>query len=359
MNAPTAQLGANRLVANWLFLICAMVFGMVAGGGHIRTLDAGFIMQDWRPFTGFIPPLNAGSWAAMFARYQQTAAYHANPISTASFHALFWANFLDRVWGRLIALAFALPLAWFWWRGLLTTRLALRLLAIFAAGGAQAAFGWVIVISGRQPGVLTPPPALAAPHFIVAMLILAALLWTACSLRTPNPVPVPHSTTLRRGLTASLVLVFLTMSFGALVAATNAIMVYNSFPLMDGHVTPPGLFALHPVWMNFLANQGNVQFFHRLLATIALISVLSTAIAGLRRPLPPALRDLFLIAAGLIALQYLLGMAALILAAPEIGYLHELNATLLFCTLIATRHHLRAPATQRMIIPEHVFAGAE
>jgi len=339
----------DRAVANWLFLLCAMIFGMVVGGGHARTIGAGFILQAWEPVTGFIPPLNAGDWTHLFALYQQTAQFHAHPITETTFKTLFWPMFLDRCWGRLMALVFLIPFVIFSWQRRIPRNLAFWLLAIFAAGGAQAAHGWYMVRTGLTPGVLTPPPSWAAPHFLAAMVIFTALLWTALSIRTPTPEPL--ETPLKPWLTATIVLILATMGFGALVAATNAITVFNTFPLMDGSFAPPTLFALHPAWENFIINQATVQFFHRLLATLTALTALTAAILGLRAEnLPPALRDNFLILAALVALQYLLGMATIVLAAPELGFVHELNAVLLLAAAICARHQLRGARGGRTLI---------
>ncbi len=320
----------NRAVSNWLFLLCIMVLGMVAGGGHARTIGASFIMQSWQPVTGFLPPMNAAAWAAQFALFQHTAVFQAHPMSLAAYKTLFWPMFLDRDWGRLMALVFLLPLAWFCWTRQISMRLALWLVGIFAAGGAQALFGWYMVQTGLHPGVLTPPTAWAAPHFIAAMLILCALLWTALTLR--NPSPASAAPYLRPWVSGSILLVFLTMAFGALVATTNAIAVFNTFPLMDGRLIPPGLFA---------QTQATVQFFHRALATLTALTVLVTAVLGLREArLAQGQRDLFLLLAGLVCLQYLLGMATLVLGSQNLGFIHELNAVLLLATAVATRHSL-------------------
>jgi cytochrome c oxidase assembly protein subunit 15 len=346
----------DKAVAAWLFALCFMVFGMVAGGGHVRTIGASFAIQLWLPVTGFIPPLNGRDWARYFALYQQTALDQAHPITLAQYKTLFWAMFLDRCWGRLMALVFLIPFITFWLRRRISTRLALWLLAIFTAGGAQATHGWYLTQTGMQPGVLMPPAIWVAPHFLSAMLILTALLWTGLTLRRPVPLPLEHGAALRPWATASIVLILLTQLFGALVAATNAITVFNTFPLMDGHLVPTTLFALHPAAQNFLANQATVQFFHRLLATITALVTLGTAVAGLRAPFPPGLRDNFLLLAALVALQYLLGMATLVLDAPQLGFIHELNAVLLLTTAICARHGLRGAISRRKL-PSPLPAG--
>jgi cytochrome c oxidase assembly protein subunit 15 len=88
-----------------------------------------------------------------------------------------------------------------------------------------------------------------------------------------------------------------------------------------------------------------VQFDHRVLATLTALTVLTTAVLGLRSALPPGPRDAFLVLAGLVALQYLLGMVTVISGSAELGFVHELNAVLLFAAAILARHCLRGAST--------------
>lgn len=331
----------DRVLGLWSLLLAAMVFGMVVGGGHSRTIGAGFSIQVWRPVFGFIPPLNAKDWQQMFSLFQHTAQYQAHPIDMAQYKALFWPMFLDRCWGRLIAVAFLVPFAWF----VFTKRLRGRLLCwfgfLFLFGAGQATYGWYMVKTGREAGVLSPPPAWAAPHLLAAMVIFLLLLWTGLTLRTPQPQRLEGLVGLRKLATATVVLIWVTMGFGALVATSGALHVYNSFPEMNGHWLPRQMFAQPDFLSNFITNKGTVQFCHRLLATLTACVAVLTAVLGLRRKLPAGLRDLFLLLAGLVTLQYLLGMTTLVLGNNQLGYIHELNAVLLFAAAIAVRHGLR------------------
>lgn len=331
----------DRILGIWVLILAAMVFGMVIGGGHARTIGAGFTIQVWRPFTGFIPPLNAADWQQMFALFQQTAQYKAHPINMAQYQALFWPMFLDRCWGRLMALVFLFPCAWFVLSRRLHFKLLLWLGFIFLLGAGQATYGWYMVQTGLQPGVVSPPPEWAAPHLLSGMVIFFLLLWTGLTLCKPKPTPITGAALLRGLTTVTVILIWLTMGFGALVATSGALHVYNSFPMMDGHWLPRGMFSQASLVSNFITNKGTVQFCHRLLATITAIIAVITAIVGLRKKLPPSLRDLFMLLAGLVTLQYLLGMATLILGDNGLGYVHELNAVLLFASAIAARHGLR------------------
>ncbi len=340
----------DRLVGNWLLLLCVMIFGMVVGGGHARTIGAGYVMQVWQPVTGFLPPRSEADWNRLFGLYQQTAQYQAmHPAMTEqNFKALFWPMFLDRDWGRLMAVVFAMPLVVFWVRRRISTRLAVWLLALFGAGGAQAAFGWALVKTGMEPGVLTPPPEWLAPHFLSAMVIFGLLLWTALTVRHPVAEQIEGAGFLKGWLDASIGLILVTMGLGALVAATNAVSVFNTFPMMDGHWVPAGFWRLQPAWLNFLANQATVQFDHRLLATATAVTVLACAVLGLRAPLPAGPRDAFLLLAGLVSLQYVLGMITIVSGSADLGFFHELNAVLLLAAAIIARHSLRGASARRV-----------
>lgn len=331
----------DRLLGGWVLILAAMVFGMVIGGGHARTIGAAFTIQVWRPFTGFIPPLNAKDWNQMFNLFQQTAQYQAHPIDLAQYKALFWPMFLDRCWGRVMAVVFILPCLWFLVSGRLRGKLLAWLCFIFLLGAGQATYGWYMVQTGMEAGVLSPPPEWAAPHLLSGMVIFFLLLWTGLTLRNPHPPRIESVTGLRTLTTVTILFIWVTMGFGALVATSGALHVYNSFPMMDGHWLPRGMFAQAVFLSNFITNKGTVQFCHRLLATITVILTITTAVIGLRRKLPPTLRDMFMLLAGLVTLQYLLGMATLILGNNELGYVHELNAVLLFASAIAIRHGLR------------------
>ena len=81
--------------------------------------------------------------------------------------------------------------------------------------------------------------------------------------RAPQ-TPVPR----RIGITAAglVVLVIAQIYLGALVAGLHAGLIYNTWPLIDGALVPPGLLFDQPAWRNFFENPLTVQFDHRMLA---------------------------------------------------------------------------------------------
>ncbi|HCH95670.1 MAG TPA: heme A synthase, partial [Erythrobacter sp.] len=108
-------------LANWLMIVAFLVVLMVAVGGITRLTESGLSITQWKPITGAIPPLSEAAWQAEFALYQTTGEYQTvtGPagMDLAAFKFIFFWEWFHRLLGRLIGLAFAVPLAWFWIRG--------------------------------------------------------------------------------------------------------------------------------------------------------------------------------------------------------------------------------------------------
>jgi cytochrome c oxidase assembly protein subunit 15 len=248
-------------------------------------------------------------------------------MSLPEFKRIYAWEWGHRQLGRLIGLVFFLPLAWFWWRGLVSRRLALTLLGIGVLGGLQAGVGWIMVASGLEPGMTAVAPVKLALHLVLASLILAALVWVAAGLRPPDePGAAPSGRT-------PLVLVALIVGqigLGGLVAGSKAGLTYNTWPLMDGSFIPPSavLFSTSPLVENFVDNLALVQVNHRLLAyllvAIALWHAAATRTAGAA-------------AVGAIAVaQAALGVTTLLLVVPLwAGLAHQLLAMLLLVLAVA------------------------
>ena len=139
-------------LANWLLVVATMVVLMVAVGGITRLTESGLSITQWKPITGAIPPLTESAWQAEFDLYKATGEYKhvTGPagMDLAAFKFIFFWEWFHRLLGRLIGLAFALPLAWFWIRGAIPQGYKWRLVALLALGGLQGVFGWFMGRSG-------------------------------------------------------------------------------------------------------------------------------------------------------------------------------------------------------------------
>ena len=344
--APGAQ-ATDRPFALWLLACCAMVFLMVVIGGITRLTESGLSITEWQPVTGVLPPMGDQQWQAEFDKYKAIPQYRAiHPAMTLDeFKLIFFWEYLHRLWGRLIGVVFAVPLAYFWLRGRIARRLVPRLVGLFVLGGLQGALGWYMVESGLSQRIEVSQYRLAA-HLLAAVLIYGALLWVALDLLAPRVAAssdIRHAR-LRTGTTLVLCLVLATMTAGAFVAGLRAGLIDNTFPLMEGSFVPPDYGQLAPGYLNFFENPAAAQFDHRLLAEITWAGVAALWLYGLRVELVGqarmALHALMLLA----TVQAALGIATLLLVVPlPLAVAHQAGAMLLIAAAIVARHALRAP----------------
>jgi cytochrome c oxidase assembly protein subunit 15 len=140
----------QKPVAVWLLACCALIFAMVVLGGVTRLTHSGLSIAEWQPLVGAVPPLSERDWHELFDKYRQTPEYRQvnKGMSIEAFKEIFWLEYFHRLLGRLIGIAFFVPLLWFWRRRLIDRRLGLRLAGIFLLGALQGALGWYMVASG-------------------------------------------------------------------------------------------------------------------------------------------------------------------------------------------------------------------
>ncbi len=337
--------GRSRGVCAWLWSVAGLVFLMVFLGGATRLTESGLSITEWKPVTGVIPPLDHAAWAAAFDKYKQIPQYHSlfPDMTLGHFQAIFLMEWLHRLVGRLLGVALVLPMAVFWMRGQLTTRLKWQLLGLFALGGLQGFVGWWMVSSGLSGRIEVAQERLAT-HLLLASITFAALVWIATAQKTSAPVDrVPAW--LRHVATGFILIVLLQIGFGALVAGLRAGQVYNTWPLMDGRLILPGsvLADLSPLWRNVVDNIATVQLQHRMTAYLLLtVAILQAAATARAAPGTSASRRAMALAV-LVATQATFGVMTLVLVVPVwAGLLHQLFAMVVLAMSVLHRQRLEA-----------------
>jgi cytochrome c oxidase assembly protein subunit 15 len=322
----------RRQVGWWLVAVAVLVLAMVVLGGVTRLTNSGLSMVEWRPVTGWLPPLSEDAWQGEFDRYKQFPEYQKlnRHMELAGFKRIYWFEFLHRLLGRLIGVAFLVPLVLFAALRRVEWRLVPRLGAIFLLGGVQGALGWFMVQSGLVDRPDVSHLRLTA-HLGLAVLIFGLLLWTAFGLLAHERAP-------RRPAVAALALIaliYLQLLSGGLVAGLDAGFAYNTWPLMAGALVPDGLLDLEPWWRNCLENVLTVQFQHRLGAYVVALYVLAMWWRTSRHAGDTTARgaaDLLLQA---LILQAGLGIVTLLYGVPvALGALHQAGALLLFAAAL-------------------------
>src|SRR6478609_9074072 len=180
-----------RAVARWLLLISALIVAMVVVGGITRLTESGLSITRWQPITGTLPPLDQAQWQAEFDHYRQIDQYAAvhTGMTLSQFKGIFFWEYSHRLLGRLTGLVFALPLVWFWVRRAIPAGYHWRLVALLGLGGLQGVFGWLMVRSGLQPGMVEVAPGWLATHLLTALFTMAAIIWVALDLPALDAAP--------------------------------------------------------------------------------------------------------------------------------------------------------------------------
>jgi cytochrome c oxidase assembly protein subunit 15 len=314
---PARQTPPIRAVRYWLLSIAALIAIMVLVGGATRLTESGLSIVEWKPVTGTLPPLNQEQWTQAFDAYKTIPQYRElnAGMNLSEFKTIFWWEWSHRLLGRAIGVAYLLPFLWFLWRGLLGADLRRRLWLIFGLGALQGAVGWWMVASGLSQRVEVSQYRLAT-HLVLALLIFAGIVWTL--RRLADQPPSTASARLKITSGALLVLTFVQLYLGALVAGLRAGRVYNTWPDIDGALIPSAsrLFFEAPWWRNLFDNTLTVQFEHRMVAYALLaLAVLHGLDAARSRAGASAVNGAMWLAAA-ITLQATLGILTLLNGVP-------------------------------------------
>jgi cytochrome c oxidase assembly protein subunit 15 len=331
----------RRLVAGWLFAVAGMILIMIGLGGATRLTGSGLSIMEWAPIMGALPPLGDAEWNRLFDLYRKIPQYGLvnEGFGLDGFKRIFWLEWTHRFWGRLIGLAFIVPLLWFGLTKRLDRRLLPAMAVLFVLGGLQGGVGWFMVRSGFLADSTAVSAYRLVVHLALALLLYGAIVWTGLSvLRQPTaPIAAARKMTLLAGTVCALV--SLTILAGGFVAGLHAGLQYNTFPLMDGRLIPAGYADLHPFLLNLTENVAAVQFDHRLLATATLLAVAVTLTVGSRAPLGRSGRLWLYALAGAALAQYVIGIATLLWVVPvALGTAHQIGATLLLTASLGLLH---------------------
>jgi cytochrome c oxidase assembly protein subunit 15 len=200
-----------------------------------------------------------------------------------------------------------------------------------------------MVASGFLPDATSVAPPRLVAHLVLALLLYGGVLWTALGLWPPGPRLAGAGPVLRTLAWATIGLVALTIAAGGLVSGLHAGLTYNTFPLMDGSLVPEGYAELRPFTRNLIENIAAVQFDHRVLASLSLLSAFGLTIAAL--PYRDILGWRVACVPIAAATQYALGVTTLLLVVPvDLAVAHQVCAILLLTSVLLVAHAVRGGA---------------
>src|SRR5665213_279877 len=341
----------------WLWSVAALIAIMVLVGGATRLTESGLSITEWKPVTGALPPLSQAEWSQAFEGYKAIPQYRElnAGMTLDQFKSIFWWEWSHRLLGRVIGMVYLLPFLWFLWRGSLGGELKRRLWGIFALGGLQGVVGWWMVASGLSVRVEVSHYRLAT-HLVLALLIFAAIVWTL--RRLADRPPAAANWRLRTTSVVLLVLTFVQLYLGALVAGLRAGRVFNTWPDIDGGLLPSAarMWFDRPWWRNLFDNTLTVQFEHRMVAyTLFALAILHAADAIRSRAGMAAINGALWLAAA-ITLQATLGILTLLHQVPiPLALTHQAVAILVLTLAVCQAERLvaRRPQQQpqKLVVP--------
>ena len=312
-------------VVAWLWSGILLILIMVSIGGLTRLTHSGLSMVHWT-FTGSLPPMNDLEWETEFEKYKSSPEFvelHSH-FELNDFKSIFWWEYIHRMFGRMIGVVFLLPFAFFLWRKKIPKEMLPQFIVILGFGAFQALLGWFMVKSGLVDVPRVSHYRLSA-HLTTAFITCSYIFWVLLnfvsfgrnSLRNHN---------LFKWVGFLMVLLIIQISFGGFVAGLRAGWVHNTWPLMDGSLIAPSVFALDPIWLNFLEGKSGVQFMHRMMGiavfAYTLIIVQKTWKMDELRLKAPAIMLGFA-----VFMQFALGVFTLILQVPiALAVVHQVFA---------------------------------
>ncbi|WP_243450509.1 COX15/CtaA family protein [Sandarakinorhabdus glacialis] len=310
--------------------VAALVFVMVVVGGITRLTESGLSITRWDVVSGTLPPIGDAAWAVQFEAYKASSQYQMmnRGMTLAEFQGIFFWEYVHRLLGRLIGVAFALPLLWFWVKKAIPQSYKPRLLALLMLGALQGTIGWWMVSSGLVGRTEVAHERLAV-HLTVALAIMAGCIWTALDLLRSGPVAAPRP---RRWVTPFAVLLLVQIIWGAFVAGMRAGHASDTWPLMFGTLIPTGLVRTAS---DIIDAPITVHFIHRSMAWLVAAAALLIAFRLWRAG--AGVRALAL--GGAVVLQFCLGVATVLSGvAISLGVAHQAGGALLVAATVWAAH---------------------
>ncbi len=260
----------NNQLKNYLLVWLAIMFWLIAimiiVGGLTRLTDSGLSITTWELFSGFLPPLNSLEWENYFNLYKEIPEYKIQNYSMSmnEFKVIFWWEWAHRFLGRLVGIAFLIPLIIF------TVKIKFNklksLYIIFFLICFQGFLGWYMVSSGLVDRIDVSHYRLSL-HLLMAFIILSLIYWNYLNLKEIKT---------SKGINVFLVvffvfLIFLQIIIGAFVSGMDAGQIYNSWPLMGNNYFPNDNEISNLFKLNAFNDPSLVQFIHRNLAYLIFI----------------------------------------------------------------------------------------
>ncbi len=254
----------NNQISFWLISMFWIISVMIVVGGLTRLTDSGLSITKWELFSGILPPLNQNDWIIYFNLYKEIPEFKLQNFNMTiqEFKVIFWWEWFHRFLGRLIGLAYLIPLLYFSFR--LQFKKVLNLYIIFILICLQGFVGWYMVSSGLVDRIDVSHFRLSI-HLLLAFFILSLLFWNYLKIKKINILSKKIGPTIPF---VFLILIYVQIVIGAFVSGMDAGKIYNSWPLMGNTYFPNDNNYINLLKLSAFNDPSLVQFMHRNIAYI-------------------------------------------------------------------------------------------
>lgn len=330
----------NKKVIYWLLTGCVLIFTMVIVGGITRLTHSGLSISNYKLISGTIPPLNELEWHDAFELYKQYPEYQKlnKHFDLQDFKDIYFWEWLHRVLGRFIGLVFLIPFIYFLIRKQLTKPTIKKTIILLCLGSFQGFLGWYMVKSGLVDNPDVSHYRLAA-HLTTAFITFAYTFWVALDLIFPDKKVT--NITFRNLVRFGLLILLLQIIYGAFVAGLDAGFIHNHWPLMNESQFMHNTVYIEqtPIYKNFIEGKSGVQFVHRILAYIVVLTILIIWLKGRELKLNKHQKNGINLLLIMVGVQFLLGVLTLLLHVPVwLGVAHQVGAFVLLSIMTFTLH---------------------
>ncbi|ALL08545.1 cytochrome C oxidase assembly protein [Pedobacter sp. PACM 27299] len=303
----------NQAIAIWLYFGAFCIMIQILLGGITRLSGSGLSITEWNPLMGFLPPLNELEWQHSFDQYKKIAQFQLlnAHFSLEDYKSIFFWEWFHRNWARFIGIAFLLPFIYFIIKGKIERKLILPIFVLFLLGLLQAIIGWLMVKSGLNDTDISVSHIRLAIHFISAIILLGYTLWLAFKLSLDH-LKMRHRLQFSRLNSLILVLLFIQLIYGALMAGSHAALAAPTWPDMNGAIVPENIllqiFSIYQLTENLLT----IQLVHRFLAYMICLLIILLYVRSSSWKINKHLSYIRTIPMLLVAIQVISGVTALL-----------------------------------------------
>ena len=317
-------------ISLWLGSMFWLISIMIIVGGLTRLTDSGLSITKWQLFSGILPPLNENDWVQYFNLYKEIPEFKLQNYSMTmnEFKIIFWWEWIHRFLGRLIGLAYLIPLIYFSFK--LKFKYLINLYLIFFLICFQGFIGWYMVSSGLVDRVDVSHYRLSL-HLLIAFLILSLIFWNYLKLKE---IEIPEKRLNFFIPFTFLILIFGQISIGAFVSGMDAGTIYNTWPLMGNQYFPDDNKINNLFYLSAFDDPSLVQFMHRNLAYVIVLFYLYMLYKIYKKRLNNLRPSIYMVGS-LILLQIVLGIFTLIYGAQiKFASMHQVSSIFLVSSSI-------------------------